>query len=215
MATSKIVLTDAQMGFVNNAVKAISGILTAEKEGKEGIKDLKDATKKAIEAHRVELNLNLKGLKLTKFKFTGTAKTNPARGAILASFKSFQTEGTAMNSLACVVACYNGDVGGPIKYHNGLEVPEFNYNRIMKIRKSFKGLLDGKDVEVDRDAVTCANALIKAMGQSGFELVARKFIKGLGADDRRITGDEITATFHNALTESKLAIVKDGKVVPK
>jgi hypothetical protein len=214
MATSKIVLTDAQMGFVTNAVTAISGILSTEKLTVESIKGLKDEAKKAVEAHRVELNLNLKGLKLTKFKFTGTAKTNPAKKMILDGFKGFQSEGTAMNSLACVVACYNGEVGGPIKYHNGLEVSGFNLARL-KTQKVFHGLLDGKKVEIDRDDVTCANALIKAMGQSGFELVARKFIKGLGTDDRRITGDEITATFQNALTESKLAIVKDGKVVPK
>jgi len=214
MATSKIVLTDAQMGFVTNAVTAISGILSTEKSTVESIKGLKEEAKKAVEAHRVELNLNLKGLKLTKFKFTGTAKTNPAKKMILDGFKGFQSEGTAMNSLACVVACYNGEVGGPIKYHNGLEVSGFNLARL-KTQKVFHGLLDGKKVEIDRDAISCAPALIKAMGQSGFELVARKFIKGLGADDRRITGDEITATFQNALTESKLAIVKDGKVVPK
>ena len=63
-----IVLTEAQMGFVDNAVKAITGWLSTETKTAEDVKTLKANAKKAIEAHKVELNLNLKALKMSGFK---------------------------------------------------------------------------------------------------------------------------------------------------
>lgn len=216
MATkSKVALTEAQIGFANNIAHAISGILNTEKAQKEGIAKLKEEAKKAIVQHYVELNLNLKDLKLSKFRWTGTAKSNAVIGAIYSAFKtSGQSDATAMNSVSAVKACYTGDIGADHKFPNGLEVPEFNKNRIVK-RKVFKGLLDGKDIAIDRGDISCANALIKAMGQEGFEEVARAFIKELGADPRKITAEEITVSFQSALTSTKRAILKDGKVVPK
>ena len=217
MATSKIVFTSEQMGYVNNASKAIVGALSTEAKAKSDLASIKEAAKKAVAQHMVELNLNLKALKVAKVKlFQGTAKSNPALKALLEAFvQGGQAEGTARNSLAVVKACYDGNVGGGTKFHNGLQVPEFNLNRVTKSRTKFKGLLDGKDVEIDRDAISCAPALIKAMGQEGFEAVARNFIRELGADPRTVTADQITVGFQKALTTAKLAVLKDGKVVPK
>lgn len=217
MATSKIAFNPEQMAFVTNASKAIVGVLQTEAKAKADLASIKEQAKKAVEHHMVELNLNLKALKMAKVKlFQGTAKSNPALKALLDAFvQGGQAEGTARNSLAVVKACYDGNVGGGSRFHNGLEVPEFNLNRVTKTRTKFKGLLDGKDIVIDRDAVSCAPALIKAMGQEGFEAVTRAFIKELGADPRKVTADEITVSFQNALTATKLAIIKDGKVVAK
>ena len=217
MATSKIAFSAENMGYVNNIGKAIVGVLSTESKAKSDLATIKETAKRAVAQHMVEINLNLKALKVAKVKlFVGNAKTNPALGVLLASFvEGGQAEGTARNSLAVVKACYNGEVGGGTKFHNGLEVPEFNLNRVTKSRTKFKGLLDGKDVVIDRDAISCAPALIKAMGQEGFEAVARNFIKELGADPRTVTADQITVGFQKALTTAKLAILKDGKVIAK
>ena len=213
--TKTIVLSEAQMGFVNNAVKAITGWLSTETKAVEDVKTIKANAKKAIEAHKVELNLNLKALKMSGFKFTGTAKTNPVIRALNGAFvDAGQAESTAVNSVTAVKMYYTGDVGADHKFPNGLEVTQFLPNRVRKQSK-FVGLLDGKTVEVDRDAVSCAGSLIKAMNQEGFELVARNFIKSLGVDARRLTADEITATLGTALESAKLAVVKDGKLVAK
>lgn len=213
--TKAIVLSEAQMGFVNNAVKAITGWIGTETKAVEDVKTLKADAKKAIEAHKVELNLNLKALKMSGFKFTGTAKSNPVIKALHGAFVSAgQAETTAVNSVTAVKAYYTGEVKGPHKFPNGLEVTQFLPTRVYKQSK-FVGLLDGKTVEVDRDAVSCAGSLIKAMEQGSFELVARNFIKGLGVDDRKVTADEITGTMRVALETAKLAVVKDGKLVAK
>ena len=186
-----------------------------ETKAVEDVKTLKADAKKAIEAHKVELNLNLKALKMSGFKFTGTAKTNPVIKALHGAFVSAgQAETTAVNSVTAVKAYYTGEVKGPHKFPNGLEVTQFLPTRVYKQSK-FVGLLDGKTVEVDRDAVSCAGSLIKAMNQEGFELVARNFIKSLGVDARRLTADEITATLGTALESAKLAVVKDGKLMAK
>lgn len=210
-----IVLTEAQMGFVQGATKAVSALLSAEAKGKADVKALKESVAKALTAHKTEINLNLKGLKLSGFKWTGNAATNPVAKAFYEAFiASGQVESTARNSVSAVKMSYTGDIGASTKYHNGLEVRTFELNAIKKGTK-FYGLLDGKPVTVDRGDVSCANALIKAMGQEGFEAVARAFIKELGADPRKVTAEEITVSFQNALTATKLAILKDGKVVPK
>ena len=217
MATSKITFSAENMGYVNNIGKAIVGVLSTESKAKSDLATIKETAKRAVAQHMVEINLNLKALKVAKVKlFVGTAKTNPALGILLASFvEGGQAEGTARNSLSVVKACYNGEVGGGTKFHDGLEVPEFNLNRVTKTRTKFKGLLDGKEVTVDREAVTCASSLIKAMGQERFEEVTRAFLKELGADPRKFTAEEITVGFQTALTATKLAILKDGKVVAK
>lgn len=217
MATSKVTLSPEQMGYVDNACKAIVGVLKTEAKAKSELASIKEQAKKAVEQHLVELNLNLKALKMAKVKlFQGTARNNPAVRALFDAFiEGGQSAGTAPNSVSVVKACYEGKVGGGVVFHNGLEVPELNLNRVTRTRTKFKGLLDGKEVIIDRGAVSCAPALIKAMEQEGFEEVARAFIKELGADPRKITADEITVSFQNALTTTKRAFVKDGKVVAK
>ena len=213
--TKPVSLTQEQLGFVDNAVKAIKVWIGTEAKALEDVKTLKADAKKSVEAHKVELNLNLKALKLSGFKFTGTAKSNPVIKALHGAFvEAGQAETTAVNSVTAVKAYYTGDVRGPHKFPNGLEVQQFLPARVYKQSK-FVGLLDGKTVEVDRDAVTCANSLIKAMNQEGFELVARNFIKSLGVDARKLTADEITATLGTALESAKLAVVKDGKLMAK
>ena len=213
--TKTIVLSEAQMGFVDGAVKAITGWLSTETKTVEDIKTLKAEAKKAIEAHKVELNLNMKALKMSGFKFTGTAKTNPVIRALNGAFvDAGQAESTAVNSVTAVKMYYSGDVGADHKFPNGFEVTQFLPNRVRKQSK-FVGLLDGKTVEVDRDAVSCAGSLIKAMEQGSFELVTRYFIKGFGVDERKVTADEITGTMRVALETAKLAVVKDGKLVAK
>ena len=110
-----IVLTEAQMGFVDGAVKAITGWLSTETKTAEDVKTLKANAKKAIEAHKVELNLNMKALKLSGFKFTGTAKSNPVIKALHGAFVSAgQAETTAVNSVTAVKMYYSGDVGAEI-----------------------------------------------------------------------------------------------------
>jgi hypothetical protein len=217
MATSKIVFTPDQMAFVTNATKAIVGVLSTEAKAKSDLASIKEQAKKAVAQHLVELNLNLKALKVAKVKlFQGTMRSNPAIEALFNAFvEGGQSKGTAKNSVAVVKACYNGDVGGPHKFPNGLEVPEFSLDRVTKKRKAYKGLLDGKEVLVDRGATSCAPALIKAMEGAGFEGVVRGFIKSLGADPRKFTAEEITVGFQTALTEAKLAVLKDGKVTAK
>lgn len=217
MATSKPVFDPEHMTFVDNACKAIVGVLKTEAKAKSDLASIKEQAKKAVEQHMVELNLNLKALKVAKVKlFQGTARNNPAIRALFNAFiEGGQSEGTAPNSVSVVKACYEGKVGGGTVFHNGLEVPELNLNRVTKTRTKFKGLLDGKEVTIDRGDVSCAPALIKAMGQEGFEEVTRAFIKELGADPRKFTAEEITVSFQTALTATKRAILKDGKVVPK
>lgn len=212
---SKPSITDEQMGFITSASQAITGWLGTEVKGKADVKALKEATTKAITLHRDELNLNLKALKMSKFKFTGTARSNPAIAMIRDAFiKAGQADGTANNSLAVVKACYDGDIGASHKFPSGLEVRDFNLARV-KSGTNYFGLLDGKAIKVDRGDVSCAKSLIKAMEQEGFESVARNFIKSLGADPRKFTSEEIKVGFNHALTEAKLAVTKDGKLVAK
>ena len=151
-----VTLSNEQMGFVTSASTAIAGWLNTENKAKSDVKTLKEEAKKAIATHKSELNLAMKGLKLTKFRFTGTAKSNKAIKALYDAFiASGQTPATASNSLLAVKAYYNGDVGAGYKFPNGLEIQGFNATRI-KQASSFVGLLDGKTVKVDRDDVSCA-----------------------------------------------------------
>lgn len=206
-----IALTEAQMGYVQGATKAVSALLSAEAKGKADVKALKESVAKALTAHKTEINLNLKGLKLSGFKWTGNAVTNPVAKAFYDAFiASGQVESTARNSVSAVKICYTGDIGASTKYHDGLEVRTFELNAIKKGSK-FYGLLDGKPVTVDRGDVSCAKNLLKAMEQERFMGVMQGFLKGLGADIKNISHDEIATVLQKALVEQKIAIVKDGK----
>lgn len=212
MATSKTVtLTEAQMGFLQGATKAVSALLSAETKGKADVKALKDSVAKAIAVHKTEINLNLKGLKMTGYKWTGTVRNNPVARAFYDAFiASGQVESTASNSVSAVKCCYTGNVGANTVFHDGLEVRTLELNAIKKGTK-FYGLLDGKPVTVDRGDVSCAKSILKAMEQERFMGVMEGFLRGLGADTKKISHDEIASVLQKALVDQKIAVVKDGK----
>ena len=188
-----VVLSNDQMGFITATATALTGWIGSEAKGQK----------------------DLKALKVSGFKWVGTARNNPGLKALFdACVASGQSEATARNSLTALKAYYLGDVGGPHKFVNGLEIEDLNPSRMLK-RQSFKGLLDGKPVKVDRDDVSCAGAILKAMNQEGFELVMRNYLTVLGADPRKLTTDDITKAMQDGLVKSKLAFVKDGKLTVK
>jgi hypothetical protein len=193
--SNAIVLTDAQKAFVKGASKAASLLVQTQAKGMADIAAVKEAAKKALEVQRTELNLNLKGLKETGFKMSGTMRTNPAKQAIFDGFVSGgQEKNTAANSLSVVVWCFD----------RGYMVETLEA-KAMKSKASYKGLLDGKTIKVERATPSCAPTLIKSMEGAGFALIVMEAVKALGLDMSKVAkADE------KAIAAFKLALVKGG-----
>lgn len=206
---SKTAISAEQVQAGHALAEQLREFVSVEAANKEALDKVKATAKEKANVARAHLNLALKALHLSKFRWTGTAKSNPIIKELSATLLDSGLKDTvAANALTAIKFCYE----------NRYQLDTLNPSR-QKAKKTQVSLLDGKEIKIDRGEKHCAGDVVAALKHEGFEQVCAKALARI-ADAADIDLNDhidnpalaLVEAFKLALVDLKLATLDGDEV---